>query len=53
MTVQRRTRKPTSYVDVDLTAQSDEKVMPLTTSKLQNKRKRVSHRSECMLTDRK
>ena len=43
MTVQRRARKPASYVDVDLTAESDEKIMPLTTSKLQNKRKRVSY----------
>lgn len=40
MTVQRRTRKPASYTD--LTVDSDEEVMPLTTSKLQNKRKRVS-----------
>ncbi|EKD04517.1 DNA repair protein rad8 [Trichosporon asahii var. asahii CBS 8904] len=44
MTVQRRTRKPASYTD--LTVDSDEEVMPLTTSKLQNKRKRVESPSE-------
>lgn len=51
MTVQRRARKPASHVDVDLTTESDEEVIPLTTSKLQNKRKRVGYELH-LLADR-
>lgn len=52
MTIQRRTRKPTSYVDVDLTAESEDEVMPLKPSQRLNKRKAVSRRNQRTLANR-